>query len=78
MHPAFLEVIDTDHAVHLIRLERVSRVTLTGAPSAPEAEVWLMFGGTLRLGPEQTRRLRDQLHQWGQVIRCEPYEPQGG
>jgi hypothetical protein len=75
MHATFLDIIDAEGVRHLVRLERITRVTLAGTNEAPEAEVWLMFGGILRFSADETARLIHNLEMWGHVLHRPSPEP---
>lgn len=54
--PPYCRVTDTEGATHLVCLPSISRVTLLGTEGSPEVEVWIQFGGVLRLSGEQASR----------------------
>ncbi len=68
-HPPYCRVTDTEGQTHLVCLPAINRVTLYGTPEAPDVEIWIAFGGTLRLAGEQAARFLDIFRDWGHEVQ---------
>jgi len=51
--PIFCEVTDTDGVVHLVSMWHVARVDVLGTEQNRQLEIWIQFGGMIRLDNEQ-------------------------
>jgi hypothetical protein len=64
----YCRVTCVEGATHLVCLHRVSRVTIMGSDESPQVEVWIHFGGVVRLVDEQAKRFLDIYTGWTHEI----------
>jgi hypothetical protein len=68
-HPPLCRVVDAEGVTHLVCLACISRVTYLGTEESPDVEVWVQFGGVLRLSGEQATRFLNIYLDWGHELR---------
>lgn len=66
--PPFCQITDIEGATHILRMHKICRVSLAGTEDTPQVEIWVQFGGNIRLSGEQAAHFLTTFRGWAEVV----------